>query len=307
MSALVPRPKPIRHPRAWLLALLGCCLAVVVGGASAHPGASIHVSADGRVFFVDTGGGVFVVERDGRLVRQQGPAFHWFALDEASGLAKTRWPAFPGAEIQSVGTRPTVVLSSDFPVAVGRDGALYYPQAEGERTSTIIRVTASGARSTHATFSKPKRADDRGWVNGMAAGADGALYVSLDRAIQKIDAGGRVSTIASDIDVPGCVRIPGTEPQVGPYLRGLAVAPNGTIFVAAAGCGAVLMVSPKGVVTPVLRTSPPYSPTAVAVAKGEVYVLEYLHTDSDDRSEWVPRVRKIGRGGKVETIVERTR
>jgi hypothetical protein len=141
----------------------------------------------------------------------------------------------------------------------------------------------------------------------MAAGADGALYVSLDRAIQKIDAGGRVSTIASDIDVPGCVRIPGTEPQVGPYLRGLAVAPNGTIFVAAAGCGAVLMVSPKGVVTPVLRTSPPYSPTAVAVAKGEVYVLEYLHTDSDDRSEWVPRVRKIGRGGKVETIVERTR
>jgi hypothetical protein len=39
-----------------------------------------------RVFFVDTGGGVFAIERDGKLVRQPGPGFHWFALDEASGL-----------------------------------------------------------------------------------------------------------------------------------------------------------------------------------------------------------------------------
>ena len=67
------------------------------------------------------------------------------------------------------------------------------------------------------------------------------------------------------------------------------------------------MVSPKGAVTPVLRTAPPYSPTAVAVANGEVYVLEYLHTDSDDRSEWLPRVRKITRDGKVEVVVRGTR
>ena len=32
-------------------------------------------------------------------------------------------------------------------------------------------------------------------------------------------------------------------------------------------------------------------------------VLEYLHTASDDRSEWLPRVRKIKRGGQVETII----
>ena len=52
-------------------------LALAVGAALAHPGASIHVAADGRVFFVDTGGGMFVVERNGRLVRHPGPAFHW--------------------------------------------------------------------------------------------------------------------------------------------------------------------------------------------------------------------------------------
>lgn len=295
------------HAKARIAVLLGGCLALVVGVCIAHPGSGIQVSADGRIFFVDTGGGVFVVERDGRLARHAGPAFHWFALDEASALAKTRWPAIPGSEITSVGMRPTVVLSSDFAVAVGRDGALYYPQATGESGWTLHRVAPSGARTPFASFSGPKRDNDRGWVNGMTTAPDGALYVSHDRAIQRIDAKGQVSSVVQDVEVPGCVRIPGVEPHLGPYLRGLAVAPNGTVFVAAAGCGAVLMVSPKGVVKPVLRTSPPYSPTAVAVANGEVIVLEYLHTASDERSEWIPRVRKITREGKVVTLVERTR
>ena len=83
-------------------ALIFVLLCFAFGIASAHPGASIHVSADGRVFFVDTGGGVFVLERDGKLVRHAGPAFHWFDLDEASGLAKTRWPSIPGSEIAAV-------------------------------------------------------------------------------------------------------------------------------------------------------------------------------------------------------------
>lgn len=289
------------------VSLLCGCLLSLVGVAFAHPGAGIHVAADGRVFFVDTGGGVFVVGRDGKLVRHPGPAFHWFALDETSGLASTPWPAIPGSEIAAVGRRPTVVLSSDFPVAVGHDGALYYPRPEGETQWKCFRVAPSGERTVFATLPASKRSDgELRSVNGLAAHGD-ALYFSHDRSLHGIDARGRVSTIARDIEVPGCIRIPGVEAPTGPYLRGLDVAPNGTIFVASAGCGAVLMVSPKGVATVVLRTQAPYSPTAVAVANGEVYVLEYLHTASDDRSEWLPRVRKITREGKVETIVRSTR
>lgn len=290
------------------IALLLGLLIGVVAAASAHPGASIHVAADGRVFFVDTGGGVFVVQRDGKLVRHPGPAFHWFALDEASGLAKTPWPSIPGSDIEAVGTKPTVVLSSDFPVAVGRDGALHYPRMEGEKDWVIHRIAPSGARSAFARFPVTKRSDgEPRYVNGLAADNDGALYFTLDREIHRIDSRGRVSAIAKEVAVPDCARIPGNEAPNGPYLRGLDVAPNGTIFVAAAGCGAVLMVSPKGEAKPVLRSTPPYSPTAVAVANGEVYVLEYLHTASDDRSEWLPRVRKITRDGKVETVVRTTR
>ena len=287
------------------IVLLLTFLIGVVGVAFAHPGASIHVAKDGRVFFVDTGGGVFAVERDGKLVRQPGPAFHWFALDEASGLAKTPWPSIPGSEIDAVGMKPTVVLSSDFPVVVGRDGALYYPRPEGEKEWQLFRVAPSGERTVFATFPALKRSDgELRYVNGLAVDGAGALYFTFDRSIHRIDAKGRVSTIADNIVVPECARIPGTEAASGPYLRGLAIAPNGTIFVAAAGCGAVLMVTPKGEAKPVLRATPPYSPTAVAVANGEVYVLEYLHTASDDRSEWLPRVRKITREGKVETVVD---
>ena len=289
------------------IALLLGLLIGVVAAASAHPGASIHVAKDGRVFFVDTGSGVFVIDRKGQLSRHPGPAFHWFALDEASRLAKTRWPVIPGSDIESAGMQPTVVLSSDFPVAVGNDGALYYPQPEAETRWNIVRVDPSGTTSVRATFEGPRRSNDRGWVNGIASGDDGALYVSFDREIRKFDARGRMSTIVRDVSVPGCVRVPGVGAELGPYLRGLDIAPNGTVFVAAAGCGAVLMVSPEGVAKPVLRTSAPYSPTAVAVANGEVFVLEYLHTPGDDRSQWIPRVRKITREGKVDVLVRKTR
>jgi hypothetical protein len=69
----------------------------------------------------------------------------------------------------------------------------------------------------------------------------------------------------------------------------------------------VLEITAAGRVTPILRTVSPYSPTAVAVSNGEVYVLEYLHTASDDRREWLPRVRKVTRTGTVVTLVKTTR
>jgi streptogramin lyase len=277
------------------------------GAATAHPGASIAIGRDGRVYFVDTGGGIFEIGRNGRVSRREGPALHWFAIDRTSRLAKTRWPTFAGAEIRSVGVDPTLVLSSDFPVATGADGHLYYPEPAPQGPRRIVRVAPSGARSMHATIPEERRPDGSpGWVNGIVAGPGGSLYYTHDRTIRKISPRGVVSTLAASVTVPGCVAIPGIEAPTGPYLRGLDVAADGTVFVAAAGCGAVLKVSPTGSLTPILRTSSPYSPTAVAVLNGEVYVLEYLHTASDDRREWLPRVRKLTRTGTVVTLANTT-
>lgn len=279
----------------------------VAAAAFAHPGSGIAVGRDGRVFFVDTGGGVFEIGRNRRVSRLDGPALHWFALDPSSLLARTRWPSFPGAEIRSVGVDPTLVLSSDFPVAALPDGNLYFPEHSREGPRRILRVAPSGARSVLAEIPpEQKRDGSPGWVNGIAAGPGGSLYYTHDRIVRKVSARGVVSTVATNVTVPGCVAIPGVPAADQPYLRGLDVAADGTVFVAAAGCGTVLRIRPAGAVAPILRAAAPYSPTAVALSNGEVYVLEYLHTASDDRREWLPRVRKVTRTGKVETLANTT-
>jgi streptogramin lyase len=259
---------------------------IAAASAMAHPGSAIAVANDGRVWFVDTGGGVFSI-LNGRVARHEGSAFHWFAFDAQGRFRNTRWPHIPGGTIQTAGP---VILSSDFPVTIGSNGVFYYPNG-----TRIMSVQPNGATALHTTLPGAIR-----WINGLAPGANGTLYYTEDAAVRKIDARGRVTTVAERISVPNCVSIPG---NTRPYLRGLAVAPDGTVYVAASGCGALLKIDPRGRVAPLLRTAAPWAPTDVAVRNGEVYVLEYSHTASeDDRTKWYPRVRRIGRDGKVTNL-----
>jgi hypothetical protein len=284
-------------------AVLGALLlAVLVPCLFAHPGSALGVTGDGRIYFVDTGAGVFSIVRPGTVARHDGPAFHWFAIDPTGRFRTTPWPRIPGGELRAVGTNPTIVLSSDMPVAIAGD-TFYYPEI-GSRRIRMFSVAPSGQQSVRAEL-PPVRSGGEvvSWLNGLAAGPDGSLYYTEDRAVRKIDARGRVTLVANVGRVPGCVTIPGIGPELGPYLRGLAIAPDGTIYVAASGCGAVLSITPRGKVKTILRTSAPWAPTAVAMFDGEIFIQEYLHTPSDNRREWIPRVRKIGRDGAVTTLV----
>ena len=98
----------------------------------------------------------------------------------------------------------------------------------------------------------------------------------------------------------------GREPIDGVFLRGLAITPEGTVYVAAAGCGAVLRID-RGGVTAIHRTTSPWSPTAVAVAGHDVFVLEYLHTAAEDRQAWLPRVRQLRSDGTSAILATITR
>jgi streptogramin lyase len=146
------------------------------------------------------------------------------------------------------------------------------------------------------------------WLNGIAAGPDGAIYYSENAAVRRISPEGAITTLASDVVVVDCVRIPGASERLGPFLRGLDVAPDGAVYVAANACGALVKISPDGKVVPVLRTTSPWSPTGVTVSGDSILVLEYLHTASDTRREWIPRVRRISTDGSSEIIaaIERT-
>ncbi len=263
--------------------------------AAAHPASGIVADRQGNLYFLDTGSGVYKLDAHGALTRVPGPALHWMAIDQENRFAKTAMPPGSGGEIVRAGANPTLLLASDFPIATGRDGNLYYPSRAGRGAVEAVRVTPAGQKSVLTTLPV-------GWLNGLAAAPDGSLYVTENAAIRKIDPQGRVTTIAQSVSPEGCAAIPGNEAGSGPQLRGLDVDAAGTIFVAASGCGSVLKVAPDGKITTVFQLQAPWSPTAVVKVGSDLDVLEYLHVATDDRRLWMPRLRRISADGKTAIV-----
>lgn len=279
---------------------IGALLGSILWAASlwAHPGSGIALDARGRVYFVDTGGGLYRIDGPGRLTRLSGPAFHWMALDPAGRFARGPLPSGPGWELVAAGWDPTLLLSSDFPVALS-EGALFTPRPGPDGRIRLHRFE-SGRETVLATL--PFRPEQDRWLGGLAAGPGGSLYFTEGNSVRRVARDGAVTTLVEGLRVPECRQPPGYEPSAGRDLRGLAVAPDGTVYVAASGCGALLRVTARGEVTVLLRSERPWSPTAVALHGEEVYVLEYTHTPGDDRRQWLPRVRKVAKGGDVSLL-----
>lgn len=292
LTSANPKSKSIR----WALLLFGLLPAPL----SAHPGSAIVVDRLGQVYFLDTGSGLWKIDTHGVLVKITAPRFHWMTLDGDDRFASSRLASGPAGEITRIGVSPTLLLASDYPLAIGRDGNLYYPSRHaGGATVDVLRVEPSGRSSVLATVSLP-------YLNGLTAAPDGSLYFTENTAIRRVNSRGDVSTLVSDVALSTCPRIPGNDPN-DPLLRGLAVDSSGTVFVAASGCGSLLKVTPNGQVSTLLQLEAPWSPTAVALFRGDIYVLEYLHTAVEDRLQWLPRVRRIRADGTSAIIANVTR
>lgn len=289
-----------RSCRRLALALAAACLLSTPAGA--HPGSGIVVDRHGQIYFVDTGSGVWKIDAHGKLARVPGTAFHWMTIDADNRFGKVRLPSGPGWEFARAGANPTLLLASDFSIAMGRDGNLYYPVLEPGSNLQILRLAPSGQTSVLASLPSEKAKEPLRWINGLAAAPDGSLYYTENNAIGRITASGRVSTVVAGIALASCASIPGVEANTRPYLRGFDVDARGTVYVAASGCGSVLKVTPDGKVATLVQLQSPWSPTGVALSGSDLYVLEYLHTASDNRREWLPRVRKISPDGKTVII-----
>ena len=66
---------------------------MVATPARAHPGSGIVVDRTGKVYFMDTGFGVWKIDLHGKLTRVGGPRFHWMAIDLDDRFAKVRLPS----------------------------------------------------------------------------------------------------------------------------------------------------------------------------------------------------------------------
>jgi hypothetical protein len=284
----------------WVPVLVLTVACLLSTPATAHPGSGIVVDRLGRIYFVDMVSGVWKLDAHGALTHIPGPAFHWMTLDGGDRFRGVHLPSGSGWEIARIGANPTLLLASDFPIAMGRDGNLYYPtHGGGGAPLQILKLLPSGQTSIVAGLPATTARGPLRDLNGLAAGPGGSLYYTENDAIRRISREGRVSTVVENIALAGCTS--------RPLLRGLDVDAGGTIYVAATGCGSVIKVTPAGHITILPQLPRPWAPTGVALFGNDLYVLEFQNAESDDRREMLPRVRKIAPDGKTAIIATKLR
>ncbi len=277
----------------------------------AHPGSGIVVDERGQVFFMDTGHGMWKIDRDGTMTSREGPAYHFLAIDRQGRFVQKHFSHLPKGDVFVAGTNPTLVLGSSYPIAIGSDGAFYYPEVMSKGRVRIMRMAASERAKPFAVLPVMKEIGPDGkeieaeWIRGLAAGPNGSLYYTEKKAVRRIAPDSTVSLVAGNLSVTDCERPPAAqEDRLGPALYGLDVAPDGTIYVAAAACSAVLKITPEGTVSVALRSTDRWSPQGVAVAGDTLYVLEYDYKKATRREDWLPRVRRLAPEGTVTVIAE---
>jgi hypothetical protein len=274
----------------------------------AHPASGIAVDPHGDVLFIYGGHGICKLDRQGRLSYiHHAKDGHWMCLDAEGSFSHTQPKYFE--RISPEGVTPAIIFAGGgSPIAVLPDGYLYYVSDPVELTPAGLRLARNSPRGEVSAFAPTlKRViqdQDRG-ITGLAAGADGNLYVACQNAVFKVKTDGTFSTVADPMHLEDCdVDYPDNNTNnILPFLRGLAVDKQGTVFAAAVGCHAVVKISPEGKVTTALKAERPWSPTGIAEHEGDVYVLEYTHANEPATRGWLPRVRKIALDGTFSTLV----
>jgi len=282
-----------------LVSLLLCVLFAI--SLFAHPGSGIVLDKQGNIYFTDTGKGIWKIDTQGKLSFLPASKFHWMTIDAIGNFAGS--PKSFGEYFERVTTKsnkPSLIMCSDFPLVVNKDGNIYYANTR-RGSGKIIKRAPDGKESVFATNKIFE------FINGITAGADGSLYITENSSgdastIRKITTDGTMSIIATFVGKEGKDLPLETVPS---YCRGLFVDSTGTIYVAATGSRSVLKITPQGKITTILQVTGPWTPTGVAVFHGEVYILEWHDVTQENlevRSAWIPRVGKIGLDGKLTIL-----
>ena len=269
----------------------------------AHPGSGIAVDREGQVYFTQTNGkGTWKVSPKGELTLISDVRYHWLDIDLKGHFSRSKLKDFQ--RITPDGATPAILLCGNFPFTVNRDGNIYYALWKPGRLE--ISCQSPDGKVSEMQLEGGTNAAIGG-VTGIASGSDGSLFVTDGSMLLKVTMLGRVSTLVAKVLVSDC---PDSLPAphlrgapAPPFLRGLAVDSEGAVYAAANRCRAVLKITPEGKVTTILSAPAPWSPTGVAVADGVVYVEEYDFPEAGP-GQYVqrPRVRRIGRDGKVTTL-----
>ena len=262
--------------------------------------AGVAVATEGTLYFVDLGNArIRKVDPAGTITTVAGSVGTGFSGD--GGPATSARLAFPSG------------------VALAADGSLYIADTNNNRirkvdpAGTITTVAGSGRTgfsgdggpATRARLAGPSRVD---------VGADGSLYVadSGNNRVRKVDRAGTITTMAGSGAQGRLERFFSGDGGAAPSASlnspvSVAVAVDGTLYIADAGNGRVRKVDPAGTITtvagsgregfsgdngPAIRADLD-GPAGVAVAAdGSLYLADIENH----------RIRKVDRAGTIAAV-----
>ncbi len=216
----------------------------------------------------------------------------------------------PDGKIYSIVATPG--FASPTGIAVGPDGSLYVAEKDDHR---VRRIAPDGSVTTVAGTGIQGSSGDGGLATAarlnspraVAVGPDGSLYIAEAARIRRVGPDGRIATIAGNggFEFNGD-SIPAVNAAIG-YVYGLAVGPDGSVYLAAADHSRIRRVGPDGIITTVVGTGQRgYSgdggpgaqatlnwATGVAVGPdGSLYIA-----DAGNQ-----RIRRLGPSGVITTV-----
>jgi hypothetical protein len=113
----------------------------------AHPGSGIVLDKEGNIYFTDTGKGVWKIDTQGKLSFFPASKFHWMTIDAIGSFAGS--PKSFGEyfeRVTSKSNKPDLIMCSDFPLVVNKDGNIYYANTRPS-SAKIIKRTPDGKES----------------------------------------------------------------------------------------------------------------------------------------------------------------
>jgi len=277
-----------------------------IGKGFAHPPSGIVVDDRGRVYFLYQG--VVRIEPSGSLtIIRQSSGGHWMAVDTTGNRFAATLGPYNRVSIDG----NSLVFGDGAPLAFGRDGSLFYG-TNGSREESfpagalaVARLAPDGERSLFSLPLQEELAKHQDGVTSLAIGRDGSLYVGTWKGVLKLDHDGSIAKMFHPIAVPDCDSDPADHNPSNassPLFRGLGIDSDGNLYAAATSCHCVLKITPAGSMRTILKSERPWSPTGIAVAGRDVYVLEYTNANGPRTEGWYPRIQRL-EGRTWKTLV----
>jgi hypothetical protein len=272
---------------------------IAMAAALAHPGSGIVVDQQGQVFFQDSAARtIWKIDSQGKVTAHNNKiGGHWMALDTKDKFAHSDLKL-----VERISPDPLnpalLVADGGAPITVNVDNNLYYGvgiSSEGKVDVGMMKISPDDKQEQFAP-DFAKSIVNLG-ITGLASGPEGIIYAACLTGIFKVTTNGTYTTLVNPLVVKDCDQDAATS-----FLRGLDVDSDGTVYAAASGCRCLVKITPDGKVATVLKAERPWSPTGVAIHKGDIYVLEYTNANGHLSEGWLPRVRKLSRDGTVTTL-----